>query len=76
MHPIVGKPHGMRNELCHSKEVAPGALCCIHGFDMGLLAGRQKNLGREESRLCGKETDDPRPAEPLRGIGRCIEKAA
>ncbi len=40
------------------------ALCCIHGFGVTLLPGRQPTT-EEERRFCGKETHDPRPADPL-----------
>jgi hypothetical protein len=51
---IPGSSHGMRNELSHSKEVAPAALCCIHGFGMALLAGRQKTSGEKRAGFVGR----------------------
>ena len=67
----------MRIVLSHSKEVAPAALCCMHSWlRHGTCSRSSENLGRDESKLCENETEDSRPAEPLRGMRRCLEKAA
>ena len=42
----------------------------------GTYSGSLENLGRDESKLCENETEDSRPADSLRGMRRCLAKAA
>ena len=70
-----GSAHAMRNELSCSKEVAPNRSLLHSRLRRGDSGRSSENLG-ERGRFCGKWTQDPRPADPLRGIWYCVETAS
>jgi len=58
----------MRNEMHLEVKWLQRVLRCIHGFSMKSPSPTSpESLGRREAGY-GKETEDPRPADPLRGI--------